>query len=720
MGFGTWQEEVTLRGGETTTLAITLDPAPVPLRELVVTGTPGARNAMETPQSVTAVGEEDLHAFRSASLGDLLARAVPGAANIQTGSQVGIPVLRGLSGTRVRVLQNGVGQEFYQYGARHHPTTSLFEAQRVEVVRGPSSILYGSDALGGAVNILTKELPPGVEGRPLVGGEVATQYFSNNREAAGHLDLHASTSGFGIRGGIEIREGGDITAPEAPDFFETSAAGTARTGKYGDPKYTGKLPHTDFRQWSGYAQAGFRGRSGTGEIMVTHWDNENNLLLPAGGPRGSESNPPKGVGLHLAQTNVSLKGYVVRDKISLRPTLSFQKTVRQAAAAGNLIQDDPDFKVDLAKEVFTGRIEMIHAPLGGLEGTLGVEWQRQDGESLGPVKLEPGASVSNLGLFVFEEKRMARLTLSAGARLDRRSMEADPNSLTQDPDLLEQDYLVASGSLGAAYRLGSGVTLTSQVGTGFRAPTVFELFTNGEHGGVAAYQRGDPTLDPERALNLEASVRWARDRVSGEFTGYRNRIDNYIYLRNTGTETLAGLPVYVADQTNATLRGLEGAIKVSFLSWAFAGSRFSWVEGRGDDLEETPGGKGTGPLPLLPPTQLGAFLEVRNAAHGAFRGSSLRLSVDRAMEKDAAGVLEPFSQFDRIPFGTASTRGFTLVALEARTTMLLGFTPLMIGLSVDNLLNEAYRSFLDTYKGYALSPGRNIRLRLSAPLTFTR
>lgn len=720
IGFGTRQEEVELRGGETTTMLITLDPAPVPLRELVVTGTPGVRSAMETPQSVSAVGEEDLSAYRSASLGDLLTRTVPGAASIQTGSQVGIPVLRGLSGTRVRVLQDGVGQEFYQYGVRHHPTTSLFEAQRVEVVRGPSSILYGSDALGGAVNILTKDVPSTQEGETLVGGEVATQYFSNNGEMAGHLDLHAARSGFGFRGGMEIRDGDDASAPDAPDFFETTAAGSAKTGRYGDPKYTGVLPHTAFRQWSAYAQAGFRGQSRSGGVLLTHWDNENNFLLPPGGPKGSETNPPLGLGLHLAQTNLSLKGDVVLDQVTLRPTFSYQRAVRQASAPGNLIQNDPDFPVDLTKDVFTGRLEMAHGALKGLEGTLGVEWSLQDGESLGPVELEPGARVSNLGIFAFEEKQTGPWILSAGGRLDRRSMEADPNSLTRDQGLLEQDHVVASGSLGAAYRLNSGVTFTSQIGTGFRAPTVFELFADGEHGGVAAYQRGDPTLDPERALNLEASMRWARQGFSGELTGYWNRIDNYIYLKNTGTETASGLAIYEADQTKATLKGLEGNLEASLLQWVSLGGHFSWVEGVGDDLDDPAGGVGDGTLPLLPPTQLGAFLELRNATKSVFRGSSLRLSVSRALEKDAAGVLEPFSQFDRIPFGTASTEGFTLVGLEARTTVQMGPTPILVSFTVDNLMDEVYRSFLDTYKGYALSPGRNIGLRLSAPLRFSR
>ncbi len=719
LGYAPRVLEVTVRGGAVTPLEVSLPTSPVALPGLVITGVPGARNTLTTPQDVDAVGSEEMNALRSGSLGDLLSRTVAGVSSIQTGSQVGIPVIRGLSGTRVRVLQNGVGQEFYQYGVRHHPTTTLLEAERVEVVRGVSSLLYGSDALGGAVNILTKDLPPAPLGRSRLGGEVGGQFFSNNKEGAGHLDLQGSTSRFGVRGGVEVRRGGDLTAPEVPDYFQTSAAGTARTGRFGDPKYTGSLPHTDFRQWSAYAQAGVRGRMGTGELFLTHWDNENNFLLPPGGPKGSTSNPPQGVGLHLAQTNLSLRGTLVLDRLVLKPTLSYQKAVRQAAAAGKLIQDDPDFVVDLAKEVVTARVEVAHAPLGRLEGVLGAEVMVQDGKAPGPVKLEPGSTVTNVGIFAFEELRRGGLTLSGGLRFDLRSMEAEPNSLTGDPGLLEQEYRVASGSVGMAFALGEGVALAAQAGSGFRAPTVFELFADGEHGGVAAYQRGDPTLDPERSLSLDLSLRWARDRFQGEVTGYWNRISNYIYLENTGTMS-GPLPVYQAAQTDAVLRGLDALAEAAPLTWLSVGGRFSWVKGVGKGLDDPAGGSGDGPLPLLPPTQFGAFLELRGGDAWVLRSPRLRIKVDRALAKDAAGVIEPFSQFDRIPFGTASTPGYTLLGLEARTHLELGTEPVVLSLTVDNLLDEVYRSFLDTYKGYALSPGRNVGVRVSAPLRFGR
>lgn len=703
--------EVTVAAGTVTPLRVVLETSPISIPGVVVTGVPGLRSALTTPQDVKAVGGERMRASRTGSLGDLLARTVPGVSNIQTGSQVGIPVIRGLSGTRVRVLQNGVGQEFYQYGVRHHPTTSLLEAERVEVVRGASSLLYGSDALGGAVNILTRDLPFAAQGGMNVGGEVGGQLFSNNQEGAGDLELYAGTSRVGVGGGIEIRRGGDLTTPDVPDFFQTSTAGTARTGRYGDPKYTRTLPHTDFHQWSAYAQAGVRGGAGTGEISLTHWDNENDFLLPSGGPKGSTENPPQGVGLHLAQTNLALRGTVVRNRFFLKSTLSYQRAVRQAAASGKLIQDDPDFVVDLEKDIVTGRMELAHAPLGRVEGVLGAEVAVQDGKALGPVKLEPGSTVTNVGIFAFEEMRRGDVTLTAGLRFDFRSMEADPNSLTTDPGQLEQEYRVVSGSIGMAHALGEGVSLAAQAGTGFRAPTVFELFADGEHGGVAAYQKGDPTLDPERSFSVDLSLRWALTRFQGEITGYWNHIRDYIYLANTGTQA-GTLPVYQADQTDAVLKGVDASAGGALLPWLAVGGRFSWVEGVGDDLDDPRGGSGSGPLPLLPPTQFGLFLDVQGPDVWGLDSPKLRLKADRVRKKDAAGVIEPFSQFDRIPFGTASTLGYTLLDLEARAH----FGPVLVSLTVDNLLDEAYRSFLDTYKGYALSPGRNVGVTVRAPL----
>ncbi len=717
IGYDPAVREVTVAAGGTARMDVTMSVCAIALAELVVTGTPGARDPLAVAADVDAVSGETLRSMRDASLGATLARTVPGVSSIETGSQAGIPVLRGLSGTRVRILQNGIGQEFYQYGVRHHPPTSLAEAERVEVVRGAASILYGSDALGGAVNVLTRRLPSAPEGRLHVGGEAETQLFSNNGEVAGLLDVHAAWSRFGVRAGLETRHGGDIQTPDQPDFFQKTAAGTARTGMYGDPKYTGELPYTGFDQWSTYGQVGVRGPFGVVEAVVTHWDDENNYLLPSGGPKGSLENPPVGVGLHLAQTNVTLKGSLTGDRVVVRPTLSYQRALRQALPSGCVIGDGSDYEVDLQKDVLTSRLEVAHEGGGRLGGTVGAELVHHDGKTRGPVALEPGATVTSLGVFAFEETKLGRLTLSMGARFDHRRQEAKANLLTSDPDLLASSYSVFSGSVGGVYRLGEGWALAANATSGFRAPTVFELFANGEHGGVAAYQRGDPELGPERSLGMDVSLRAHSGRLRGEINGYRTLIRNYIYLKNTGEETGQGLPIYQAGQTDASILGVDGTVESDVLGWLAVGGHFSALRGTGDDIAAG-GGRRGGPLPLLPPTEMGGFVRFHGSQLGPVLAPAFRVDIHHARAKDAAGVIEPFSQFDLIPFGTASTEAYTLIDMEARMVVETGPAQISVTLTATNLLDTAYRAFLDTYKGYTLSMGRNVGLRVSAPLEF--
>lgn len=713
LGYQTRVVPAVVAAGETVVLDMVLQPAPYQLEELVVTGTAGARDPLSTPQSVDVVSSQVLQANRGASLGALLEREAPGIANLSTGPVAGIPVIRGLSGTRVRLMQNGVGQEFYQYGVRHHAPTSLSEAERVEVVRGVSSLLYGSDALGGAINVLTRDLPFAPEGRTHVGGQVEAEVASVNGEAAGLLDLHLARGGLGFRVGVERREAGNLETPDARTFFDPDPA----TGVYGDPKYAGQLPFTNYEQWSGYAQAGLRGDFGRVEFFGNLWESRQNYLLPAGGSAESTTNPPQGVGLELQNLNVSAKGHLLVGDRVVRPVLSFQRNTRQAAAEGVPFEDATDFPVDLEKTVLTGRVEMAYR---GGDGTLGVEYQRVSGERNGPVELEPASTVQNVSAFALHEFALAGSRLSVGARADYRRQEADPNELTSDPDLLEQEYWVLSGSAGLSRPLVDGLTLAVNLGTGFRAPTIFEMFANGIHGGVAAFQQGNPELDPERSLSADVGLRLNRGPLVAEVSAYGQRILDYIYLANTGQSTGTGLPILAADQTDATMLGVEGRGEVTLRDWVAVGGTFSVIQGTGDDLEDPAFDNPEGTLPLLPENRAGVFAELRVPTVGPARGSRLRISVDRAFAKQSGGRIEPFSQFDTTPFGTASTRAYTLVGLEGGTVLEVGSVPLSVNVTVENFLDEAYRGFLDTYKGYALSPGRNLQLRLSAPLSLNR
>lgn len=725
VGYQTVAREVMLEAGETATVDVALQSRVLETDGVTITGTARARSTLRAPQDVDVMGPEQLQIHRSAALGDLLRDNVGGVSSIKTGSQAGIPVLRGLSGTRVLLLKDGVGQRFYQYGVRHFPTTNASEAERIEVVRGASSILYGSDALGGAINVITKPAPTTDQGMLDVGGTASTQYSTNNNERAGSLDLHAAQGNIGWRVGAERRIGGNYHTPDAPTFFRENPA----VGTFGDPKYTGEVPFTNFEQWSAYGQVGMQGDFGTAQLYGDYWQNAHNFILPTGGPDDDNpNNPPvNGLGQNLEHSNVALKGNLVAGGFVIKPRLSWQRSIRQSApGSGDVtlrtIRDNGglggfDYAVDLKTDIYTARVEAAHAALGPVSGTVGVEVQHQDADTRGSVELQPSARLWNTGVFVFEDIDLDPVTLSFGGRFDLRTIDAVPNDRTTDTDLLENTYTTLSGAVGASYAFGEGLAMATNLSSGFRAPTVFELYTNGVHGGVAAFQVGDPSLDPERSYSADLSLRVRRDRVTAEVTGYVNSISNYIYLANTG-ETQnpdgSGLPIYRATQTNALLSGVEAQVEVSVLPWLQAGGSTAIVEGTGDNLDEQAADDGD--LPLLPANRFGGFVRWVPAGTNFITNPNLELSANRVLDQDAAGRFEPFSQFDAgfgPPFGTASTQAYTTVDINAQGTFSQLGVPVTLSIGVRNLLDETYRDFLDTYKGYALSPGRDVQFSLS-------
>jgi outer membrane receptor protein involved in Fe transport len=573
---------------------VVLDVRPFESEALVVTGSPVAADPLTSPLDLSLISPERLQQVRSASLGNVVRDAVPGATSIVTGSQVGKPVLRGLTGTRIQILQNGIGQDYFAYGVRHAPQTNLAEAERVEIARGPASVLYGSSALGGAVNVVTRHLPRSEGGHGVLEGRLSTQLFSNNGEWAVLGEAAGAAGAFGYRAGLERRVGGDFRAPDGPTWFESNEPG--------DPKYTGRIPFTDFNQWSGFAQAGASAGWGFVEAVLTRWNDEHDFLLPNGGPTGSSENPPLGIGVRLGQTNLSGRGSVLAGNWVLRPTLMWAHVSRQASPPGQVLADEADPEVDLLTNTYTLRLEALHPELGAdrrLRGTLGFEVMVQDTDSRGPEPLEPDSEIGNAALFAFEEWRDAPWTVAAGVRFDLRRQEASPNARTTDPELLDNEYAVLSGSLGASFEFLPGVAVAANLGSGFRAPGIFELYASGVHGGVAAIQLGTPTLGAERSISADLGLRLRTDRLAGEITAYQNWIRDYIFLRNTGETGEGDLPIFVNDQTDARLTGVEGSLEVSLLPWLTVGAGGAWLDTRGDDLEDPETGAG-GSLPLVP------------------------------------------------------------------------------------------------------------------------
>jgi len=685
-----------------------------PVRVTAGTPTPGA--SREQAASIDVLEGEDKTRRETASLGQTLAH-LPGVSALTTGNNVGKPVIRGLSGNRIRILSNGIGVDHQQFGTRHSPNIDPFLSSRIEVVRGASSILYGSDALGGVVDVQSLPLRFSPDAERRGDGEVKLGYHDNNQQWTSAVRGESRGERWSFSGGLVRREADDIQTPDEPTAFDSTTPGPFESGAPSDrPAFTGTLDFTDFEQTSGQLGVGYRGDFGDVRLRYTGWRNEHNFLLPPPAGNLPPGQGPEGIGQDLENDEVQLSAELPvgdQGRWQLEPSLTWQNNLRRSNAAGNPRAELFDGEIDVEFDQYTARLEVAHGILGPFDaGTLGIEYRQKQQESRGRTQLTPGGEVDNVAVFAFEQRRIGPLVIQAGLRHDWIETTGD-ESETRAPTTFSgresNDFAETTGSIGATYDFSDRLVVALNVGRGFRAPDLFELFADGVHGGVAAVQQGNPDLDPERSLNTDLGLRWRSQRLAASATFFRNRIDDFIFLQDSGTtDPGSGLPVFDFRQDDATLTGLELDARGRPVPELELSASYSIVDGENDRTDED--------LPLQPADELRLEGTWSPSGRLAVREPYLRLALRYNDSKDAAPG-EPFEQFDNAPFGTASTDAFTVVDLGFGFAFGgTGARPLRVDLAIHNLTDNDYRGFLDTYKGYALSPGRDFRINLRVPL----
>lgn len=679
----------------------------------VSAGSPAPGRPLYQAAAVDVVSGDDKDRREGASLGGTLDH-LSGVANIGTGNQTGKPVIRGLSGNRVRILSNGIAVDHQQFGVRHSPNIEPFLSDRIEVVRGASSILYGSGALGGAIDAQSLPLRFLADGERETRTETLLGYSSNNAQWDTGVKAESRGSRWSFSGGVIRRDGDDIETPNERTAFNANTPGPFESGEPSDrPAYSGELDFTDFEQINTQLGAGYRGDFGELRLRYSGWRNEQNFLLPPPAGNLPPGEGPEGIGQNLENDEIQLQARLpVNDGWELEPSLTWQNNLRQSNAAGTPRSELFDGTIDIEFDQYTARLEAKHRALGPVDqGTLGFEYADKTQVSRGSTQLTPGGEVENLGVFAFEERTLGALTLQAGLRHDWHQTvgDADETAAATTFDGRDRnDYSVTTGSLGGVYALSETLAVAANVGRGFRAPTLFELYADGVHGGVAAVQQGNADLDPERSINTDLGLRWESAGLSASATVYRNEIDDYINLRDTGNTAANGLPVFAYQQDDAVLEGIELQARGMISDSVELGGTLETVDARNDATGDD--------LPLQPADEARVDATWFPEHWAVVRSPYVRLGLRHNASKKAARG-EPFAQFDNAPFGTASTDSWTVADLS------MGFAfggsardPVRFDLEIRNLTDESYRNFLDTYKGYARSPGRDVRLQLRIPL----
>jgi len=517
----------------TTSALAQAEDEPLIAEPVIVTGTAQRASPLTTPSDVSVIAGKEKDRIASAGLGSF-ADGFAGVDTLATGDQVGNVVIRGLSGNRVRILSNELSLDFQQYGIRHPANIDPYIAERIEVMRGSSSILYGSDAIGGVVNVISKRPPSAASGETLFGGRATLGYQSASRQATGAVTLEGANGPFGAVGTVVLRDSDGLVVPDEPTALAT--------GNPRDPLETGDVPFTDYEQQNWDVSLGYETRRGPVILRWEAYRSDQNYVLPDPPPPDFDA-PLQPGGLGQDRENDIVRLFANLDlggDFELSPSLSYVRNSRLAGPGGNEPQPRSTLPgsavIDIVRKNVTARVDLKHGPqLAGLTGRIGAEAVLIDQESRGAVALTPGGEITKFAVFALEEASFGNLIVNTGARFDYIETEADPEKTAQpdffatvSPDLLTRDYTVFSGSFGAVYRLGNDLSLTANVSRGFRAPSIFELFVNGVHGGVSAVQRGDPTLDAETSLSIDAAIRYEGDRARFKLTGYVNDIQDYI------------------------------------------------------------------------------------------------------------------------------------------------------------------------------------------------
>jgi iron complex outermembrane receptor protein len=666
IGYKPFTKTVVLDGKDAR-LDVVLVQSFVELPAIQVTATADATAASTSPQPTSILGGDALRLAQAPTLGETL-EGLAGVRNFSTGVGIGKPVVRGLTNNQVAVLANGMRLETQQWGFEHGPNIETADVERIEVIRGPGSVLYGTDAIGGVINVIAPDLPDATGGKAFGRGRVSGVYNSNNRSPEGTLQYEGASGAFGFRSSFTARDAGDTRAPNVLD-----------------PR-GGELFNSGLRTYSGSATAGVRGTWGS--LTATGSYRDEDLQI-------HEEDPAATLFQRVGDARAKLEAILPLGASRVEVMAGFQRNRRREfddASAPN------DVALGFAERNFSGHLHLHHKPIGKLKGLVGVaatqtNVQVEDGEEF----IIPNSSVWNAGLFAFETIEAGRASFSFGARYDRRELT---RRATPELGLVGEDrrgYNSLTGSLGAVIRTGATTSLLANLGRGFRAPTPFQLYVNGVHEGTGFFELGDSTLKTEKSTNADLALRVQSKAVSAEFGVFANFIQDNIYIAPTGATDIDAngdaSPVYQTLQGAARLVGFEAAIDLHPSDWIELKATTDYVRGTNTTTD--------GALPFIAPFRVTYSATVH--------------------AKDGSRILKPYLTFggesnarqDRIVDFDTPTDGYSIFHLGAGFALPTGKGLARLDLQVRNLLNEAYAPFLWRYKTYAFQMGRTLTTRFS-------
>ncbi|MEO5947483.1 MAG: TonB-dependent receptor [Chitinophagaceae bacterium] len=686
---------------------------------VIVTGVAGATSIRKSPVPVASIRKLALLQTPSTNIIDALTH-IPGVSQVSTGPAISKPYIRGLGGNRVVIINEGVRQEGQQWGDEHGAEIDEMSVARAEVVKGPASLMYGSDALAGVINFITNT--PVAEGN--LKGNIISNYQTNNGL-------------FAINGNLEGNKNG----------LNWNLYGTYKSAGSYQNKYDGKVLNSGFNEKNFGGYIGINKSWGYSHIILSRFDQHLGLIegerddatgqfLLFGGTTQERIATKADLdtrNLFVPQQRVQ-HNKIVSDnnfafkKSRLKVNLAYQNNLRQEF--GNAM-DPLEKSLFFDLKTFNYNLQWQLPELKEWHATVGVNGMRQSNQNKGEETLIPEYNLFDIGGFVFVQRSFRNATISGGLRYDTRKINS--MELIEAGDVkfnqFSRSFSNVSGSAGISYEANEKLTLKANLARGFRSPTLAELATNGAHEGTNRYEYGEQHLRSETSLQMDGGLNFNYEHFSIDISAFYNRLNDFIFYRKLesvfGGDSLVNnggdfIPAFKFNQQDAKLAGFEASIDIHPhpLDWLHFENAISFVRGRFDNPID-----GSNNIPLIPAARLTSelkadFKKLSNSIHNFYA----KLEWDKTFEQH-----NPFTGFETETF----TNGYALLNAGFGADIVNGKKTLFsIHVGVTNITDVSYQSHLSRLKYTAenmasgrmgvFNTGRNFSFKVNVPLDFSK
>ncbi|HEY8469912.1 MAG TPA: TonB-dependent receptor [Longimicrobiales bacterium] len=683
LGYARWRRRVDVGAGESLRLDVALPVQAIELRGMVVTGTVGPRAGEDVLSPVSVLRGAAL----DRELGETVAATLdgePGIAVTSSGPATARPVIRGLGGDRILVLEDGLRPgDMSSTSGDHAVAIDPLTARHFEVVRGPMSLLYGSSALGGVVNVVREEIPASLPAHPH--GTLTLQGSSVNEGLSGGGFITTALGPFALRAEASARTAGDVSTP------------------------AGTLENTGVRAYSGAVGGAWVGGRSHAGLSYRFYRNE--YGIPGSGEHEHDHEEDEDTHEHGHAADIRMTRHTLRGEAAIHMDTGPFAEIKLTGAASDYqhveLEEGGATGTEFTQRLYSGELIARHGERGPFaQGAVGVRAQYRDIATGGSLRT-PSTYDYTFAVFVVEELGTGPFRAQVGARYDwARYVPRDTMSFVlaggERIPVRPRTFGSFSGSLGLLYLLSEDVRVGVSASRAYRTPDFNELYTNGPHLAANSYDVGDPGLKHETGFGLDAFLRVSGERVRGELAVFRNQLADYIFPSSRGRAELSaetGRPLFQYTNEDARFVGAEGDLEVALTPAIVLSGNASYVRARftspRDSIPvfsetDTTFVAASPHPPFIPP--LHGRVGLRYEQPGYFAGADLRWAASQERLGDFEEPTDGYAVAD-ISAGVRFSRGGRLHTLTVR---------------VENVTNTEYRDHLSRIKDLMPEPGRNL------------